>query len=192
MAGFRRCLRRGGDDRRAGRLVCGGGAVQTAARPADPAHRDHPGEPEPHRRQSRPLHRGQFPGARAGARKACRGRLFRTRRRLAGRPQPRRRSVAFRRPAGAADTGGDRAIRPARLRQQPHAGADRKGAAGAARRRVAVGPDRRPPPPKTIRRIHQGGRPLPERRAGAGDDAREDPRGTAVAVQPVSRRRLSA
>ena len=127
----------------------------------------------------------------AGARKARRGRFFRARRRLAVGCRARRRPVAFRRPAGAADACGDRAIRPARLRHQPHAGADRKGAAGAARRRIAVGPDRRPPPPETVRRIHQGRRPVPERRGGAGDDAREDPRGIAVAVQPVSRRRLS-
>ena len=137
VAGFRCRLRRGGDHRRPCRLVRGGGAVQAAARPADPAHRHHPGKPEPHRRQSRPLHRGQFPGAGTGAGKAGRGRFCRARRRLADRCRTRRRPVALRRAAGAADAGGGRAIRPARLRHQPHAGADRKGAAGAAGRRTA-------------------------------------------------------
>ena len=85
MARLRRSLCRGGHHRRPRRLVCGGGAVQAAARPAHSAHRDHPGQPEPHRRQSRPLHRGQFPGARTGSRQARRGRFRRTRRRLAGR-----------------------------------------------------------------------------------------------------------
>ena len=43
-------LLRSGDGRRAGRLVRGDRAVPPSARPADPAHRDHPGEQGPHRR----------------------------------------------------------------------------------------------------------------------------------------------
>ena len=51
----------GRDGGRAGRLVRRGGAVPPAARPADPAHGHHPAQPRAHRRQSRHLHRDQFP-----------------------------------------------------------------------------------------------------------------------------------
>ena len=88
--GLCRGLRRGRDGRRAGRLVCRGGAVPPAARPADPAYRHHPAQPRAHRRQSRQLHRDQFPGARAGREEAGRGRLRRPHGRLAGRPRAQR------------------------------------------------------------------------------------------------------
>ena len=58
--------------RRARRLVCGGGAVQAAAGPADPAHRDHPEQPAAHRRQARRVHRGAFPRGGAGRGQAAR------------------------------------------------------------------------------------------------------------------------
>ena len=54
-------LRRGGDGRRPGRLVRGHRLVPPPARPADPAHRDHPAQQGPHRRHARHVPQGQFP-----------------------------------------------------------------------------------------------------------------------------------
>ena len=51
--GLCRGLCRGGDGRRAGRLVCRRRPVPPAARPADPAHRHHSAQPPAHRRQAR-------------------------------------------------------------------------------------------------------------------------------------------
>ncbi len=98
-----------------------------AARPADPAHGHHPGKPDAHRRQSRPFHRGEFPGARAGAREAAGGRFRGTRGGLAFRPGAGRRPVALRHASRSADADGRRAIRTARLRQAAHACGDREG-----------------------------------------------------------------
>ena len=62
-------VRRGGDGRRAGRLVRGHRSVPPPARPADPAHRDHPAQQGPHRRGAGQFPQGEFPD-RAGRRAA--------------------------------------------------------------------------------------------------------------------------
>jgi hypothetical protein len=117
-------------DRRAGRLVCRGGAVQAPARPADPAHGDHSGKPEPHRRQSRSIHRTEFPRRGAGARETEGGRFRRARCRLAVGQGPRRGVVAFRCAACAADLASHRPVRAARLRDPARARSSRQGAGG--------------------------------------------------------------
>ena len=127
-AWFRRRLRRGRHHWRDRRLVRGGGAVQAPARPAHPAHGHHSGEPEPHRRQSRPLHRGQFPGAGAGARKAQPKSILRP-------WSPTGCATPSAPPACRASSPGWCPRRSAAIEQsglrgfvtQPHAGADRQG-----------------------------------------------------------------
>ena len=59
--GLRQGVRRGGDGRRAGRLVRGHRLVPPSARRADPAHRDHPAQQGPDRRHARHLPARQFP-----------------------------------------------------------------------------------------------------------------------------------
>ena len=162
LALLRRRIRRSRDDRRHRRLVCRGRAVPAAARPADSAHRDHPREPESHRRQSRPLHRGEFPRARTGARKAAGGRFRSACRGLAVRSGAGRGAVALRHPARAANADRRRTVRPARLRQAADARRDREGEDCAARCRPPGGLHRRSQTPETVRRIHQGRRPISE------------------------------
>ena len=60
-AGLCQGLRRSGDGRRARRLVRGHRAVPPSARPADPAHGDHPAQQGPDRRGARQLPPGEFP-----------------------------------------------------------------------------------------------------------------------------------
>ena len=61
LARLHQSLRRSGDGRRARRLVRGDGAVPPSARPADPAHRDHPAQQGPDRRGARNFPQGEFP-----------------------------------------------------------------------------------------------------------------------------------
>src|ERR1700704_445823 len=49
----------------AGGLVRCGGVFSPAAGTADPAHCDHPGQPAPHRRQARRIHRTAFSRSRS-------------------------------------------------------------------------------------------------------------------------------
>ena len=91
-----RGLRGSRHHRRPRRLVRRGGAVQAAAGPADPAHRDHPEQPAPHRRQARRIHRGAFPRSRPGRGKAAPDRFRLVHCRLAARPQEERGSRPLR------------------------------------------------------------------------------------------------
>ena len=68
----------------------------------------------------------------------------------------------------------------------------RAGRAGAAGRRAAERGHREGPAPAPARRAAGRAREGADQRGGAGGDAREDPQGAAGAVQPLSRRRLSA
>ena len=84
--------RRGGDGRRARRLVRGHRAVPPPARAADPAHGDHPPPQGPDRAQPRRVRAGQLPDPR-GARRAPGGRPRRASgSALARRARPRRAS----------------------------------------------------------------------------------------------------
>ena len=73
MGRLRAGRRRGGDGRRARRLVRRHRAVPPPARPADPAHGDHPQAQGPDRAQPRRVRAGQLPHPR-GARRAARRR----------------------------------------------------------------------------------------------------------------------
>ena len=81
--GLRPRLRRGGHGRRHRRLVRGHRPVPPPARPADPAHRDHPAQQGPDRRHARRLPQRQFPHPLGG-----RAADARARRRRRGRPLP--------------------------------------------------------------------------------------------------------
>ena len=84
-------LRRGGDGRRDRRLVRGRGAVPPSARPADPAHGDHPEQQGPHRREPRDLHLRELPQHRSRCSPSCaQFDPARAPRRLARRAAPRR------------------------------------------------------------------------------------------------------
>ena len=85
---------RGGDGRRAGRLVRGDGAVPPPARDPDPAHGDHPPPQGPDRAQPRRVRRGQLPHPRRDRRAAARRRHRAPARRVAGPAGQRRRAPA--------------------------------------------------------------------------------------------------
>ncbi len=61
VAVVREGVRGSRDGRRPCRLVRGHRLVPPPARPADPAHRDHPAQQGPHRRGAGELHQGEFP-----------------------------------------------------------------------------------------------------------------------------------
>ncbi len=128
--------------------------VQAAAGTADPAHRDHPEQPAPHRRQARRIHRGAFPRSRAGRSQAAADRFRLVHRRLAARPQAQRGSRALCAAAVAGGGGGDGEFRADDVRQPPHHRAIDGDRSRAARRRHAArlreggpasGPARRSP-----------------------------------------------
>ena len=150
-----RGLCRGRHHRRPRRLVRRGGVVQAAAGTADPAHRDHPEQPAPHRRQARRIHRGAFSRSRARRSQAAADRFRLVHRRLAARPQAQRGSRALCAAAVAGSGGGDGEFRPDDLRQPPHHRAIDGDRSGAARRRHAA-------------RLREGGPPSgPARRSPA-------------------------
>ena len=62
---------------------------------ADPAHRDHPEQPAPHRRHARRIHRKEFSGGRSGRGKVAPDRFRRLRCRLAARSQAQRDLARF-------------------------------------------------------------------------------------------------
>ena len=66
VARLRQGVRRSGDGRRPRRLVRGHRPVPPPARPADPAHRDHPAQQGPHRRGAGDLPQGEFPDSVGG------------------------------------------------------------------------------------------------------------------------------
>ncbi len=154
--GLRRGLRRGGHGGRPGRLVCRGSAVPPPARPADPAHRDHPAQPCPYRREPRQLHRDQFPGARGGGAQAERGGFRRAGRGVAGRPRTQRPACRLRFAPAAAKPYGDRPVRPAALLRRTGAHRARADRSGAARRRAAQRRDREGPAPDAAQRAAGG------------------------------------
>ena len=133
-----RSLCRGRHHRRPRRLVRRGGAVQKAAGTADPAHRDHPEQPAPHRRQARRIHRGAFPRIRSGRSQAAADRFRLVHRRLAARPQAQRGSRALCAAAVARSVSGDGEFRADDFRQPPHHRATDGDRSCAARRRYAA------------------------------------------------------
>ena len=178
--------------RRPRRLVRRGGLVSQASGAADPAHRDHPEQPAPHRRQARRIHRGAFPRSRARRSQAAADRFRLVHRRLAARPQAQRGSRALCAAAVAGSGRGDGEFRADDLRQPPHHRAIDVDRSGAARRRHAArlregrpasGPARR----SSCAAVHA------DADAGRdhGDDPRKDPRRIADAAETLSRRQVS-
>ena len=135
---LRRGVCRGRHHWRARRLVCRGGAVQAAAGPADSAYRHHPGQPAPHRRQARRIHRGAFSRSRARRSQAAPDRLWLLHRRLAARPQAQRRSRPLHAAALARSGERHRDFRPDEFCHAPHHDAVAIDRSGAARRRHAA------------------------------------------------------
>ena len=88
MGRLRPSIRRSGNGRRARRLVRRHGAVPASARPADPAHRDHPEAQGSDRPQPRRVRRDELPDERGHRRTPARRRHRPAYRRLAGRPRP--------------------------------------------------------------------------------------------------------
>ena len=128
---------------------------------ADPAHRDHPEQPAPHRRQARRIHRDAFPRSRSGRSQAAADRFRLVHRRLAARPQAQRGSRALCAAAVARSGRGDGEFRADDVRQPPHHLAIDVDRSRAARRRYAArlregrppsGPARRYPARRCIRR----------------------------------------
>ncbi|CAA9438774.1 MAG: putative membrane protein, partial [uncultured Pseudonocardia sp.] len=177
---------RGGDGRRAGRLVRRHGAVPAPARAADPAHRDHPHEEGRHRRQPGRLRGGELPVRAGGARQAGprAGGLPRRRvDRAGGQRRPRHRRAGHRRPRGGhgaarrGRAGGHRAGARPQADGAPGRAAAGDGAGGRAGRRV-------PPPPG--RPGHRPGLRLGVEQPGHGPERGARPR--AVVVAAVRRR----
>ena len=138
--------------RRSRRLVRRRRAVQKAAGAADPAHRDHPEQPAPHRRQARRIHRGAFPRIRAGRSQAAADRFRLVHRRLAARPQAQRGSGALCAAAVAGSGRCDGEFRADDLRQPPHHRATDGDRSRAARRRHAARLRQGRPPSGSARR----------------------------------------
>ena len=135
---LRRGVRGSRHHRRTGRLVCRGGAVPQAAGIADPAHRDHPEQSAPHRRQARRIHRGAFSRSRSGRGQAAPDRFRLLHRRLAARPQAQRRSRPLRAAAVARSGLGDGNLGPDDFHHPAHHHPVAVDRSGAARRRHAA------------------------------------------------------
>ena len=162
-----------------------------AAGTADPAHRDHPEQPAPHRRQARRIHRGAFPRSRAGRGQTAPDRFRRVHRRLAARPQAQRGSRALCAAAAAGSGGGDGELRPDDLRQPPHHRATDVDRSRAARRRHAARLREGGPASGPARRYPARGASDADAGRDHGDDPREDPRRIADAAETLSRRQVS-
>ena len=177
-----RGLCRGRHHRRARRLVCGGGAVQAAAGPADPAHRDHPGQPAPHRRQARRIHRGAFPRGGAGRGKTAPGRFRLVHCRLAARPQEERGSRALRAAAVAGSGVGDGDLGVDDLHHPPRHLATACDRSRAARRRHPARLRRGGPASGPARRHFARGASDADDGRNHGGHPRKDPRRIADAA----------
>ena len=174
--------------RRSCRLVCRGRLVSQAFGAADPAHRDHPEQPAPHRRQARRIHRGAFSRSGPGRGKTAPDRFRRVHRRLAARPQAQRGSRALCVAAVARSGCGHGEFRPDDLRQPPHHRAIDVDRSGAARRRHAAHLREGRPAPGPARRHPARGASIADAGRDHGHDPREDPRRIADTAKTLSRR----
>ena len=105
---------------------------------ADPAHRDHPEQSAPHRRQARRIHRGAFSRSRTCRSQVAPDRLRLFHCRLAARPQAQRRSRPLHAAAVARGGYGDGNIRPDDVHHPPDHHPVAGNRSGAARRRHAA------------------------------------------------------